>query len=727
MGVKTSNQITISNVSDARAVTVTATSQIFKSVDGGSTFSPDTIQITPVFQGGISYSKWQYSLNGGRTWTDILNGAHGLSVASGVLTIAKTCDLYTDSVTSISFKCLSSNPDFAAVTTITKLYDVTNLLPEIEETKTTISGIETKVDNNTKAISTKATKTDITDSINSYDGSTVNAIRETVATHTTKIGEIQNSVTDVETKVEEKADGSKLDTLSQKVTTMEQNADEFRTEVEKTYAAKDSLKNYSTTSQMNSAISQTASNIKTEVSETYETQANATSQYSAINQRAGDIETSVGNTQGELSKVKQTAEDVQTEVKDARGNSASLSIRVGEITSLIETVDGNASKAQQTADKIATEVYRKQDVSMSSIRYIRDWLKGSSVNTDNYWINCQAWGENCNYAAGIIPTGYSDFESPVSVPVTDPVYYTDENTLKDNNHVTNFTSIPNDGKWKCLQLDFEKIKQIEYITVWHYFAEERLYNHKLQVSQDGETWVTLYDSEKQGTYKETSSGKSYVLNEEYVINGFSSISQDFESITHMVGNTTSEIENWNGIVDELKKDTKDYKEGISNIEEELNKLTTEDIYNLQQAYSKIKEDLEEITSTVQSYDEKYAFKSEITQTSKDWKIKLAQVGLYQGDDIDYQETNFTISSEGAVLNNGEGQEIRMVANNQQNGLYGYYEGDAIFQITRDLTITKRLQSENGIDCLTLKLVPKTYTINSKTYSGIMHVKSGGSS
>lgn len=111
----------------AKSVDITATSQVFKSTDGGLTFSPDNIKLTPVFQGGIAFSKWQYSTNGGTSWTDVASGSNGLTIASGVLTIAKTCTLFTDSITALSFKCISNNASYYDVMTVLKLYDVTDI------------------------------------------------------------------------------------------------------------------------------------------------------------------------------------------------------------------------------------------------------------------------------------------------------------------------------------------------------------------------------------------------------------------------------------------------------------------------------------------------------------------------------------------------------------------------------------------------------------------------
>lgn len=111
----------------ASLVDITASSQMFKSTDGGVTFSPNTIVLTPRFQ-TVTYSKWQYSEDGGSTYThDVVSGQHRFTINNGVLTIAKTCDLFTDSVTALSFKCISSNANVYDTITIIKLYDTTDI------------------------------------------------------------------------------------------------------------------------------------------------------------------------------------------------------------------------------------------------------------------------------------------------------------------------------------------------------------------------------------------------------------------------------------------------------------------------------------------------------------------------------------------------------------------------------------------------------------------------
>ena len=111
----------------AKSVDIIANSQIFKSTDGGQTFSPETIKLTPTFQGGISFSKWQYSIDGGVTWKDVVSGNNGLYISSSILTINKTSNLYTDTTTSITFKCISNDISYYDTLTVIKLYDVTDI------------------------------------------------------------------------------------------------------------------------------------------------------------------------------------------------------------------------------------------------------------------------------------------------------------------------------------------------------------------------------------------------------------------------------------------------------------------------------------------------------------------------------------------------------------------------------------------------------------------------
>lgn len=107
----------------ASLVDITASSQVFKSNDGGRTFSPNVITLTPRFQ-TVAYSKWQYSTNGGSSWIDVLSGSHGLTISNQILTVANNSDLYTTTTSSVIFRCMSNNTSIFDTLSIVRLYDV---------------------------------------------------------------------------------------------------------------------------------------------------------------------------------------------------------------------------------------------------------------------------------------------------------------------------------------------------------------------------------------------------------------------------------------------------------------------------------------------------------------------------------------------------------------------------------------------------------------------------
>ncbi len=114
------------NGDSAKNVTLTATSQVFKSTDGGKNFTPDSITIKPTYQ-NVSHSKWQHSLDGGKTWVDTGTNTNGVTIDGNGFTISKTSTLFTDKVTSIVVKDVTNNSSVYDTITITRLYDVTDL------------------------------------------------------------------------------------------------------------------------------------------------------------------------------------------------------------------------------------------------------------------------------------------------------------------------------------------------------------------------------------------------------------------------------------------------------------------------------------------------------------------------------------------------------------------------------------------------------------------------
>ena len=115
----------------ASLVDITPSAMYFKSTTGSTgTFTPEYIYLYPRFQ-NATYSNWQYSRDGGVTWI-AASGANGLTIGTynsvaNSLRIARGSTLYTDNITSISFKCNSTTSGVYDTVSIAKIYDVVDL------------------------------------------------------------------------------------------------------------------------------------------------------------------------------------------------------------------------------------------------------------------------------------------------------------------------------------------------------------------------------------------------------------------------------------------------------------------------------------------------------------------------------------------------------------------------------------------------------------------------
>lgn len=112
---------------NAKNLTITPSSQYFKSTDGGKTFAPNTITIRPTIQGEISFGKWQYSIDGGVSFADVVSGQKGLTISNNVLAVSKDSSLYSDAVTMVTFRAVASDSSFYDTCSIAKIYDVSDI------------------------------------------------------------------------------------------------------------------------------------------------------------------------------------------------------------------------------------------------------------------------------------------------------------------------------------------------------------------------------------------------------------------------------------------------------------------------------------------------------------------------------------------------------------------------------------------------------------------------
>lgn len=121
------------------------------------------------------------------------------------------------------------------------------------------------------------------------------------------------------------------------------------------------------------------------------------------------------------------------------------------------------------------------------IRYIRETMVGSSANAGNHWVEIQAFNSSdVNIALG---------KTAVSSLLTDG------NTASSPYYSTGPATV-----------DLGDVYLIDYLKIWHYYADARTYYKiKTEVSADNINWITVFDSDIDGQYVETSAGKEIIL------------------------------------------------------------------------------------------------------------------------------------------------------------------------------------------------------------------------
>ncbi len=445
---------------------------------------------------------------------------------------------------------------------------------------------------------------------------------------------------------------------------------------------------------------------------------------------------------GLKSEIKQTAERIDLTVGNLQGQLAELSIRADNITSRVESVEGtttlHSSQITQIPEQITQQVNdAKKELSAqiklqsdeivhtvgknhaTAIRYIRDWLNGSNLDTQNRWAEINVMSNNENIASGIIPVCKNEEENNVSVSYLER--YTDGDTSK---------YIESTSGWKCLQLDLGQVRNdVDYITVWHEYpltsdpsSVSKIFNHRLQVSSDGKVWFTLYDSRYQqsGGYKETPNGKTYYINDTSINDTFSSVQQKIDGITTTIQNVEENLkteinESANGFNVNIQRISQDLENAKSALNNAIDSLNTS--FNVE---------LGKITGIIEGIDEETNQKisSAIQQSASGWQGVFKKYGMFK-DGTSVKQLNVNINGDGIeVLNPGTSRSTKM----NTQGFEGWFNGNKVFWMQEDATKTSRVYADRGVELPTLKMIPLTVQdSNSITRNGIAFVKTGGSS
>lgn len=182
---------------------------------------------------------------------------------------------------------------------------------------TKIDGVSSKVDGIDKKITNKVWQTDITTAVNNYDGTTIKSIRDQVSSQETKIGEITSEVSDVQTTIQNNQISVQKDIAS---------------------------------------IKQDMTGFKQTVESTYETKDNASSKYSSFDQRAGKIETSVKDLQGNITTLTQTNTEIKADLKNAQGDITTLQSTASGLSTKITDTQGDVNTLKADASSMKSDI-----------------------------------------------------------------------------------------------------------------------------------------------------------------------------------------------------------------------------------------------------------------------------------------------------------------------------------------------------------------------------------
>ena len=110
---------------NAKLVDIEASGNAFVLKEGASQYTPDAITLYPRVQGdNIAYSKWQYSADGGSTWTDVTNSLRGVTLLeNGNLTISNDSFITTGTASTYTLKACTTIESVSDTTSIIKVSD----------------------------------------------------------------------------------------------------------------------------------------------------------------------------------------------------------------------------------------------------------------------------------------------------------------------------------------------------------------------------------------------------------------------------------------------------------------------------------------------------------------------------------------------------------------------------------------------------------------------------
>lgn len=428
-----------------------------------------------------------------------------------------------------------------------------------------------------------------------------------------------------------------------------------------------------------------------------DTVAEHTTQIGSINTTVSKIETHVGTDANSETYDQSLSQKIADLTITADGINNTISSSYMNNDAVVEYVQ---SKINQTADKISADIEDKISGQMSytsqkadeiisivgknlfesiNVRYIRDWLYNNNIDTENRFVECRVISSNDeNIAEGILPTAYTSNLTEIT-NIDNLSIYTDGTV--DTEYIYDYDCA-------VLQLDLGDIyNDIETIQVYHHYTDERKNETKLEISEDGINWITVYDSSINGTYAETQNGYAHLIRSESIADQISFLKQTINSFNITI---------------------RENNDNYSSIQQTINSITTE---------------IQDTNDKVESYAR------QVTDANG-WKLEMARIGAYNNYEGTVETCIEMNPYEGIAVSSTDkmGYKTKL----QPDRLVGVYDDgvsgeETVFSVSGDLTYSKRFKTDTGVDFGSMKIIPVKYEENNKEHSMLSFVKGGGNS
>lgn len=247
------------------------------------------------------------------------------------------------------------------------------------------SGLALRVDNLEKNIESKVWQSDIDQKISEYDGSTIDVLRDRATTIEQDLEGIKTTISDVQTTV-----GDNYSELSNKITTVQTNLDEFSVSVSNTYVSNDKLTNYKTSAETETYVTAKIGEFQSTV---YDVQ---------IQQYNNDIE--------DLNNYRTVSEEKFTQILQ---NTDSITTTVESITSDISNLTNDVENLNNSLEEQISTVIT-QHASDWRIDFSENGANVGSTTIDKTGIT--VIGESgTDYTTKITPTEFAGYYGDTKV------------------------------------------------------------------------------------------------------------------------------------------------------------------------------------------------------------------------------------------------------------------------------------------------------------------------